>query len=208
MLTTIATLCFLTFISDITPGPNFWKIVHHSVFRSRKEAFIFASGLLTSSSLHCLMGFVGISALIAAFDNALLWIQILGGSYIAWYGIKMLLTQKKDTHQQTTGDTRFHSRTSKIWMDGVLTNFTNPKTILFYASLFAITLTPEQPPLKVLIILLCLLATSFLTNLMVATLFSLFPVRRFFQRWQLAINRVIGGMLVFAGIKIALQQRA
>lgn len=213
MLLTLLTLCLLTFVSDITPGPNFWKIVHYSVFHSRRNALLFITGLSTSSAVHCLLGFAGVSALIASFEHGLLAIQLLGGAYIAWYGVKLLRTRKQEvrTEQPTSTDnTAIQSghRTSRLWLDGMLTNFSNPKTILFYASLFAITLTPGKPAWEVSLILVCLLLTSFLTNLLVASLFSLAPVQRFFRRWQVTINRVIGGLLVVAGIKIALQNRA
>lgn len=210
MLLTVLTLCLLTFISDITPGPNFWKIVHYSVFHSRRTALVFILGLSTSSAVHCILGFAGVSALIASFEHGLLVIQILGGAYISWYGIKLLLTRKRSEDQQplSADQAPVPSRKSRLWMDGLLTNFSNPKTILFYASLFAITLTPGKPMLEVSFILVCLLLTSFLTNLMVACIFSLAPVQRVFRRWQVAINRVIGGLLVVAGIKIALQNRA
>lgn len=208
LLATISTLCFLVFISDITPGPNFWKIVHYSVFETKKHALLFITGLSTSSAIHCLLGFFGVSALISQFEHALFILQILGGSYIAWYGFRLLINRRKSV-RETSEQPSLPSqpKASKLWMDGVLTNFSNPKTILFYASLFAITLTPDKPTHEVFVILICLLLTSLMTNLLVANLFSLKPVRTLFRRWEVAINRVIGGLLILGGLKIALQSR-
>lgn len=222
MLATALTLCLLTFVSDITPGPNFWKIVHYSVFHSRRSAFVFICGLSASSAVHCLLGFAGVSALISRFAHGLLVIQLLGGGYIAWYGFR-LMRSRKPAPADTDGTSINSAGTSGrahagcapafrggrlLWLDGLFTNFSNPKTILFYASLFAVSLTPDKPAAHVAFIVICLLLTSFLTNLTVASLFAINPVQRVFRRWQAAINRVIGGLLIVAGIKIALQSRS
>lgn len=218
MLYGILTICLITCLSDLTPGPNFWKIVHHAVSGSRRQAAVFILGLSTASTLHCVLGMLGISALIASFEAGLMIIQIAGGGYIAWYGLRMLLARKKTPAlvQAQIDDagvpgvsslTIAKTSNKRIYIDGVLTNFSNPKTILFYASLFAITLTPEQPAGYVVVVMLSLLLTSFLTNLFVASIFSLGHVSRLFKRWEQIICRSIGGLLILGGLKIAIQPR-
>lgn len=214
MLTGLLTICLITCLSDLTPGPNFWKIVHHAASGNRRQSAIFILGLSSASALHCLMGLLGISALIASFEAGLLLIQLLGGGYIAWYGLRMLLAKKKEKPSPTQAATdqpmtspRATASARRIFLDGVLTNFANPKTILFYASLFAMTLSPNLPASYVGLVMICLLLTSLGTNLFVACLFSLRHVRRFFQTWERAICRVIGGMLILGGLKIAFQPR-
>src|SRR5690606_4469901 len=158
---------------------NFWKIVHHAVAGSRRQAGVFILGLSAASTLHCVLGMLGISALIASFEAGLMIIQFLGGGYIAWYGLRMLLARRKtpaptqpDVTTQlalATPEAPVSKVSSKrIFMDGVFTNFSNPKTILFYASLFALTLTPDQPAVYVAGVMVSLLLTSLLTNLFVA----------------------------------------
>lgn len=230
MLYGILTICLITCLSDLTPGPNFWKIVHHAVAGSRQQAVIFILGLSAASTLHCVLGMLGVSALIASFEAGLMLIQIFGGGYIAWYGVRMLMTRKKTeapvqpihqspasslTQPEASADVVpagpalpiSKLSTKRIFIDGVLTNFANPKTILFYASLFALTLTPDQPAAYVAAVMVSLLVTSLLTNLFVGSVFSLGRVSRFFKRWEQAICRTIGGMLVLGGLKIAFQPR-
>lgn len=218
MFYSILTICLITCLSDLTPGPNFWKIVHHAVAGSRRQAATFILGLSAASTLHCVLGMLGISALIASFEAGLMIIQLLGGGYIAWYGLRMLLTRKKTpsptqaevaTGVAHDGPSVVAARISskRLFMDGVLTNFANPKTILFYASLFALTLTSDQPAGYVLAVMASLLVTSLLTNLLVASVFSWKRISSLFKRWEMAICRSIGGLLILGGLKIAFQPR-
>lgn len=223
MLYGILTICFITFISDLTPGPNFWKIVFYTLNGGRARSTVFIFGLSVASTLHCALGFLGVSALVASHEMALVAIQLLGGGYIAWYGLQMLFTRRRktvttapvdqaaelafDDKQARPEDSRTPVRARRVFIDGVLTNFSNPKTILFYASLFAMTLTPANSPAYNLTVMACLLLTSLLTNLLVANVFAFKPIERLFKRWERAICRVIGGLLILGGLKIAFQQR-
>lgn len=208
MLTSLLTIFFITFIADLTPGPNFWKIVHHSVASGRRASLTFTLGLLTASSVHCALGVVGVSALIAQWDTALLIVQWVGGAYIAFYGVQLMLGRTQhadpDPDDVTSAAPR---RAVRLWADGVLTNFSNPKTILFYASLFTVVLEPTRSAMYLGVAMLGLLATSGLTNASVACAFSLGRVRRGFARWERWLSRAIGGLLVLGGLKIALQGR-
>ena len=206
-MTEIAAICLITLISDVTPGPNFWKIVHYSVARNRADAITFATGLLSASLVHCLLGLAGVAAIISQFELGLTLIQALGGSYIAYYGLTMILRAKGKADADTENDGTYRRGRRKLWADGLLTNFANPKTILFYASLFAVALKPGQPPMYLFALVCCMLATSFCTNTAVACVFSLRPVQTVFRRWQAMISRVIGAMLIVAGLKIVFQQR-
>lgn len=207
-MTEIAAICLITLISDVTPGPNFWKIVHYSVARNRADAITFATGLLSASIVHCLLGLAGVAAIISQFELGLTLIQTLGGSYIAYYGLTMILRAKRKADTDADAETAPAHSKRKLWVDGLLTNFANPKTILFYASLFAVSLKPDQSPTYLFALVSCMLATSFCTNSAVACVFSLRRVQAIFRKWQQVISRVIGAMLIVAGLKIVFQQRA
>lgn len=215
MVYSILTICFVTFLSDLTPGPNFWKIVHYTLQSGRSRSMIFIFGLSIASVIHCTLGLLGVSALVASHEMALMAIQMLGGGYIAWYGLQMVRSSSKPQPQPTPTDSNIntparpvHASARRVLIDGVLTNFSNPKTILFYASLFALTLGANQAsPAYQIVVMASLLLTSLLTNMLVACVFAIGPVSRLFRKWQQLICRCIGGLLILGGIKIALQQR-
>lgn len=216
MISGILLICLITCVSDLTPGPNFWKIVHYTLGGSRRRGVVFIFGLSLASMLHCLLGLLGVSALMASTPSVLVFIQIFGGGYIIWFGVKMILTRKKAavdvsavpaSDASTTAPSTPAVRYKRIFVDGVLTNFSNPKTILFYASLFAMTLTPHNSVAYNATVMVCLLLTSLLTNLFVASVFSFRPVIVFFGKWERGICRMIGGLLILGGLKVALQSR-
>ena len=205
-MTTIGMICTITFMAAITPGPNFWKIVHHSINHSRQKAIVFVFGLLTASILHCTLGILGVSALLAMYEGCLTAMQILGGTYISWYGAKLLLGRQTTTSEDCVVEEK--SSCFKVWGDGVLTNLSNPKSILFYASLFTMIISPDMPSMIVLLHLGLLLITVFLTNCTIAYVLTIPRIRSAFHRFHDKISRLVGVMLIYAGIKIALQKRA
>ena len=193
-------------MSAITPGPNFWKVVHHSINHSRKRATIFVCGLLTGSIIHCTLGILGVSAILASCEWCLMAMQILGGTYILWYGAKLVLGKNiSNDHGRLVEE---QGALFKVWSDGVMTNLSNPKSILFYASLFTIVIAPDMPLINVLLHLVSLLVTVFLTNCAIAYLLSIARVRSLFHRFHDKVSKVVGVMLMLAGIRIALQKRA
>jgi len=205
-MTTIGMVCAITFMAAITPGPNFWKIVHHSINHSRRRAILFVFGLLTGSTIHCTLGILGVSALLATCEWCLTAIQLLGGAYIAWYGAKLLLGRKTNTRQRYSGKEK--RSIFKVWGDGVLTNLSNPKSFLFYASLFTMIISPDMPATHIVLHIILLLITVFLTNCTIAHVLSIPRIRSAFHRFQDTVAKIVGGMLVLAGIRIVLQNRA
>lgn len=205
-MTTLGMVCVITFLAAITPGPNFWKIVHHSIHHSRPRAILFVIGLLTGSTIHCTLGILGLSALLATCQWCLTAIQLLGGTYIAWYGAKLLLGRKTNARQRDSGQEK--RSVFKVWGDGVLTNLSNPKSFLFYASLFTMIISPDMPATHIVLHIILLLVTVFLTNCTIAHVLSIPGIRSAFHRFQDTVAKIVGGMLVLAGIKIVLQKRA
>jgi len=195
-------LFFATTLSELMPGPNFWKIVHYVVVKNKIYGLLFVCGLSIGSILHCLLGYLGVSQLMQAFEQSIFWLQILGGLYIVYYGF--VLYKSKDAEEPALKLNK--SEIFKTLLDGLLTNFSNPKTILFYASIFSVFLPSLDSNVPPILVPLTILVSSFATNLLVGYIFSMKKIRVQFLKHQSIFKKTAGGILICLGIKIMIQK--
>jgi threonine/homoserine/homoserine lactone efflux protein len=87
---------------------------------------------------------------------------------------------------------------------GVLTNVLNPKATLFFLSLFTFVIRPETPLYVILIISLIIIATAIIWFTVVSIFCAHKSVQQRFFKYSTVINRLLGGLLIAIGIKIAL----
>ena len=85
---------------------------------------------------------------------------------------------------------------------GLLTDLSNPKTIVFFASIFAVTLTPRTPLLARAAMLVSITLISIAWRTSLATLFSNRAVRRLYSQAEKTVNRVCGVILMLVGGKL------
>lgn len=89
------------------------------------------------------------------------------------------------------------------WLIGFLTNIGNAKALAFFTSIFALLL-PANPPLWLdAAILVGMVGISAGWFSLVALLFSLAPIARYYHRAQRWIDAITGGVFVALGLKLA-----
>ncbi len=130
-------------------------------------------------------------------------IKILGAGYLIYIGVKSILSKSPVslvTEEKTGADL---SRTAAFRM-GFLTNVLNPKATLFFLSLFAFVIREDTPIYVILIISFIIIATAITWFAVVSTFCAHKSVQQKFFKYSTAINRLLGGLLIAIGIKIAL----
>jgi threonine/homoserine/homoserine lactone efflux protein len=201
-MTPLFYLFIATALSELIPGPNFWKIVHYVVIKNKSYGFLFICGLSLGSIVHCALGYFGISQMIQNFEQSIFWLQIAGGLYIVYYGVSLYKSKESKEPSLTLNKTEIR----KTILDGLLTNFSNPKTILFYASIFSVFLPTLENNVSPLLVPLTILISSFVTNLFVGYVFSIKKIRNLFLKFQSIFKKTAGGILICLGVKIMLQK--
>src|SRR5437870_12549782 len=80
---------------NLTPGPDTLYILGRSVAQSREACVASALGICVGSSFHTCAAALGLSAILATSALAFGAIKLLGGAYLIFLGIKMLLDRTK-----------------------------------------------------------------------------------------------------------------
>ena len=88
-----------------------------------------------------------------------------------------------------------------------LTNVLNPKATLFFLGLFSLVVKPDTPYYILGILALIMILTAMGWFMIVALFFTQKAVQNAFLRFEKILNKVLGGLLVALGIKIATMLR-
>jgi RhtB (resistance to homoserine/threonine) family protein len=188
---------------NLTPGPDTAYILGRSIAQGREAGIASALGICVGSIFHSCAAALGLSAILATSAVAFAAIKLLGGAYLIFLGIKMLL----DRRRQLSLPSNFRRRTTiAAFRQGVFTNVLNPKVALFFLAFLPQFIDPASN-MKVFAFLM--LGLTFVTTgtiwcLILAWFASAFSERlrtnETIGQW---LNRAAGALFVFLGARLA-----
>src|SRR4051812_33753576 len=132
----------LTFLS---PGPNLLVVVHASLTAGRRAGIATGLGVATGDAIYAALGLFGMATLIAEGGAVFNAVKIVGGVYLLAYGLRMLAARRSARSSDMAQPKHVAPTAGRQFMRGLLTDLANPQTVLFFASIFAVTLAPSTP---------------------------------------------------------------
>jgi RhtB (resistance to homoserine/threonine) family protein len=191
------------FLLNLTPGPDTLYILGRSMAQGREAGVASALGISLGSIFHTCAAALGLSAILATSAFAFVTIKLLGGAYLIFLGIKMIL----DRRRELTLPSNFRRRTMvSAFRQGVLTNLLNPKVALFFLAFLPQFIDPAS---NMKIAAFITLGLTFVTTgtiwcLVLAWFASSFSKRlrnnETIAQW---LNRAAGAVFVFLGLRLA-----
>lgn len=88
----ICSMLLVFTVAIVSPGPNFILVVNRSLSDSRRTGFYSAFGVATGSGVFAVAGLLGLLVLITTLPLFSAFIRYLGGGYLLYLGITMVLT--------------------------------------------------------------------------------------------------------------------
>lgn len=202
LITVVTTLAIYAGVV-ISPGPSFALVSRLALAGARREAFASTLGFAVGATFYALLSMTGLALLIRQVGGLVDVIQIVGGLYLIWFGIR---AWRKTPAEQA--ETRPH-RTNGAWRGfrtGLLVDLSNPKGIAFFVSLYAVAIPPDTALWAKAVIV----AGGFLLEVgwynIVAGLLSIAPAQRFYRRFAVVIERSIGSLLAGFGLRMIAHQ--
>jgi threonine/homoserine/homoserine lactone efflux protein len=108
------------------PGPAVLYVVSRSIDQGRRAGLASVLGIATGTVVHVTMATVGLSSLILASRVAFDAVRYVGAAYLAYLGVRRLLTRHVEQ------DVEARPRTVRdLYTQGLIVNLLNPKTIVF-----------------------------------------------------------------------------
>lgn len=182
----------------VSPGPNFIVVTATSLSVSRRAGLAVGLGVALASGTWALLSMVGVGLLLGQAAGLAVALRLLGALYLCWLGVKMIRFAGKPVAAARPVSS------GRAFRRGYVVNMTNPKSLAFYGSIFALVI-PVSAPLWFygLVLAVCLgMATAWYGGL--ALVFSSPGAIRWFARWKGAIERGMGAGLVLLGGKLLL----
>jgi threonine/homoserine/homoserine lactone efflux protein len=188
---------------NLTPGPDTVYILGRSIAQGREAGVASALGICVGSIFHTCAAALGLSAILATSSVAFVAIKLLGGAYLIFLGIKLLL----DRRRQLSLPSNFRQRTSAAaFRQGVLTNVLNPKVALFFLAFLPQFIDPatNNKILAFVTLGFTFVTTGTIWCLILAWFASSFSDRlRASETVGLWVNRAIGALFIFLGARLA-----
>ncbi|ELK6852601.1 LysE family transporter [Escherichia coli] len=172
-------------ITFFNPGANLFVVVQTSLASGRR------AGVLTG------LGLFGLATLITQCEEIFSLIRIVGGAYLLWFAWCSM--RRQSTPQMSTLQQPISAPWYVFFRRGLITDLSNPQTVLFFISIFSVTLNAETPTWARLMAWAGIVLASIIWRVFLSQAFSLPAVRRAYGRMQRVASRVIGAIIgVFA----------
>ena len=203
---------------NITPGPDTAYIVGRSVQLGWRGGAAAALGIGTGCLVHVFAASIGLSALLAASSLAFTTIKWVGAAYLCFIGVTMLLSrpQAPADNASTEGGAIAQHRISwcqiplrQVFWQGALTNVLNPKVALFFLAFLPQFVDADAPHKSLAFLTLGLIfvfnGTLWCLAIAIAAARAAGRVRKSgaVVAW---INRSLGALFVYLGVRIAFAQ--
>ncbi len=184
------------------PGPNFVAVSQHSLSDSRRTGFFIALGVSAGAATWASASLVGISALFAYASWLYDAIRVVGGIYLIYIGIKIIVGSFGSQKQASTPASKLGDGKSAFRL-GLFTSFSNPKTAAFFSSLFVMSFPPQAPVWFYVLTVGMVFIVSALWYGSVAYFLSIERVQAVYQRFRKVTDKVTGAIFVYLGVKLA-----
>ena len=201
---TIFSILGVFLLGAMSPGPSFVVVSRVAVSGARRDGLAAALGMGIGGFIFASVAVAGLTALliqVAWLDTSL---RVAGGAYLLWIGIRIWRGANEPVEIAADQPALPRSFFATL-VRAVLVQLANPKTAIFYASMFAAML-PASPPLWMLVALPPLLfCTEFFWYGIVAVAFSSSKPRSAYLRTKHWIDRAAGAVVGALGVKLMVE---
>lgn len=176
------------------PDTSQLLIMSNSVRHGLRRSLATVAGDLSANVLQMSAAAFGLTAIIAASADALWIVKWAGVAYLAWIGVRLLLSKP------STGRPQAAANTGALFRQGFLTSSANPYAVVFFGALFPQFIDASAPVLPQLLILgVTYLVVDFVT-LVAWGWVAARTLGRIKVLQGVWLNRISGGLMLAAAV--------
>ena len=194
-------------VLTVTPGPSVLMCISTSVNLGPRKALVASLGSTTAIVGIMALSALGLGTALAASESLFTALKWLGAAYLAYLGIKSLLSSA--TEIAVSGGVESSSTSRRVYAEGFLVGASNPKALLFFGALFPQFIVPSAPQVPQFLVLG---VTFVFFELLWLTVYALSAskAKRWLQQPRRAtlFNRATGTVFLVAAGLLASSKRA
>lgn len=188
-------------IGAMSPGPSFVLVSRISVGNSRLHGLAAAIGMGLGGAFFAVLALAGLVALLEQVEWLYLVLKCAGGLYLVYLGIA-IWRGAREPIELASANGRGALSVARALVLGLVTQVSNPKTAVVYASIFA-ALMPQEPPLALVLSLpplILLIEAGWYA--VVAIAFSAPRSQQAYLNGKLWVDRLAGAVIGALGLRL------
>lgn len=183
----------------ISPGPNVLLVSQLAASGHRARALAAGAGVAVVALVWAALAIGGVSTLFAAFPAVRALLQLAGGIYLCHLSVRLW------NSKPARAETERPSSLVKSFLLGFTTNILNPKSALFFASIFGAVIQPDTGPGVKAAMLALVFVNALIWHESLAFILSVPRVRGHYARLHRGLSRFAGIMVGGYGVRVIAQ---
>lgn len=197
-LSTLASIGLVQLLAVISPGPSFLITARTAVVQSRADGVKVALGLGAGTVIWSSAALLGLNVIFHAVPMLFIAMKIAGALFLLWIAYQIFLHAADPIEIETSKGEVLPNP----FVKGFLTQISNPKVAVFFGSIF-IAMLPSDVPVWMMMALIGIVTFNEVWwYTVVALFFGAGPVRQFYIRAKVWIDRVTGLFLGVLGLRL------
>lgn len=202
-LSSLALIVTLFMLAAAVPGPNWVVITRQAIAGDRRSAVSAALGVATGSTAWMLVAMTGAAAAMERWPALSTGLRLAGAAYLVWSSIVAWRNASPSAGASTPGSLA-GKRQARPLVTGLLTSLTNPKSALFWTSVFTSTL-PASPPMGLYVAVVLLVPSiAALWYVGLALAFSASLLRPVVDRFRVSLQCAAALIQIGLGLRLAM----
>jgi threonine/homoserine/homoserine lactone efflux protein len=154
LLFTLASLVLIA-----TPGQDMVLVMSRSVAQGAGAGAVTAAGVSLGLVGHTLLATLGLGAVLRASELLFIALKLLGAAYLIYLAVGLLRSSRAELLLGSVGQ----RSPMRLFVDGALSNLSNPKIAIFYFAFLPQFVTPgsSQPTLTIFALGIAFAALTF-----------------------------------------------
>lgn len=197
----------------VLPGPNFVATAHAAAAQSRRRGVLTAAGVACGTALWVAASLAGLGVMLQTTAWLHQTVKWAGACYLVWVGLQSLRQAARgpaaDSDPRTAGTSLSDANASSPrqghpFRRGMTVVLSNPKTAAFFTSLFAVAVPVDASMHFKAALAVGIVSISWAWYSFVACAVSVPHVSALLARAQRLMSAATGGLLVYFGLRLAL----
>ncbi|CNK45615.1 threonine efflux protein [Yersinia enterocolitica] len=203
MLETSLFVATIATLGMLSPGPDFFLVIKNAARYRRSAAMMTALGVILGVATHMSYCVAGLAVVITTTPWLFNFLKYAGACYLIWIGIQALLS-RGESKFSIDNATQSPITLKAAFLQGYLCNLLNPKATLFFLAVFTQILQINSGVGEKLWYASIIWVLAVIWWPLLVILIQSAPVRRGLAKVQKVVDKLLGGLLIGLGIKVAL----
>lgn len=203
MLTYLFAIAVMHWVVLVTPGANVLVVSPMAASGHRRAACFAALGVTLVAVVWAILAVLGVHAVFSAHPLLRAMLQVAGGLYLCYVAVRLRRSGVSTQQLSQSGLAPFAA-----FRLGFLTNILNPKSALFFGSVFATALPAEPSTALLAAAVVVVFVNALVWHLFLALAFSQPKTQAAYARQRKVLNRVASALVGAFGVRLLLSTLA